>query len=155
MSEVVLTPEEIVFRFRLSLTNSGHAPARDIAIEALGLNAGDFQAAELGIFYARPTPSETAVAVLRPMTANPIDHEVRMQRASVREYESAGRRLIVPVIAFNAAYRWSGGEGRTSAAFLVGHAQTGSDRLAPLRLDTGAQRLRGLAVRLLDEHQRR
>lgn len=155
MSEVVLTPEEVVFRFRLSLTNSGHAPARDIAIEALGLNAGETQAAELGSFYARPTPGETAVAALGPMTSSPIDHEVRMPRASIREYEAAGRRLIVPVIAFNATYRWSSGEGRTSAAFLVGHAQRASDRLAPLRLDTDAQRLRGLAVRLLEEQQRR
>ena len=73
----------------------------------------------------------------------------------VREYEAGGRRLFVPLIAFNTSYRWSGGEGRTSAAFLVGHAQRGSDRLAPLRLDTGAQRLQGLAVRMLDEQQRR
>ncbi len=155
VSEVLLSADEILFRFRLSLANRGTAPARDIAIEALGLNAGEQQAAELGTFYARPTPDEAAIAALAPMAAQPIDHEVRMPRLMVREYEAGGRRLFVPLIAFNTSYRWSGGEGRTSAAFLVGHAQRGSDRLAPLRLDTGAQRLQGLAVRMLDEQQRR
>ena len=55
----------------------------------------------------------------------------------------AGRKVFVPLIAFNALYDWSGGEGQTSAAYLVGR-ETNGDKLGPLRLDLGAREFRSL-----------
>ena len=68
-------------------------------------------------------------------------------RGAVQEYELAGRKAFVPVLAFNALYEWSGGKGQTSSAYLIGR-ETRSDKLGPLRLD-GARELRGLAARAL------
>jgi hypothetical protein len=52
------------------------------------------------------------------------------------------------VIAFNALYAWSGGEGQTSAAYLLGRASS-ADKMAPFRLDLGPRIFRGLAARVL------
>jgi len=154
LSEVLLTATEAVLRFRLAVANSGSGSARDIVIEALALNAGDNQAKEIANFYARPAASEAGIDQLPRASATELTHEVRMPRSAIREYEAQGRRLFVPIIAFNAVYRWGPGTGRTSAAFLVGHGRPGAERLAPLQLHDGPARLGSLGVRRLDEFVR-
>ena len=69
-------------------------------------------------------------------------------REAIQEYELAGRKSFVPVIAFNALYEWSGGSGQTSAAYLVGR-DTGREKLGPLQLDPVPSDVRGLGVRAL------
>jgi hypothetical protein len=64
----------------------------------------------------------------------------------MRQFEVAGKRIFVPLIGFNALYRWSGGDGQTSASYLVGR-DTQSEKLAPLRLDLGPRIFRGLGAR--------
>jgi hypothetical protein len=155
LSEVVLTEQEAVLSFRLTLANGGMASARGLVVEALALNAGDTQSSELATFYARPDGEQVGVAELPRLGSSDLTHDVRMPRAAIREYVMQGRRLFVPIIAFNVGYRWSGGTGRTSAAFLVGFEQPGSDRLAPLGLDEGPRRLAGLGVRRLEDQVRR
>ena len=56
--------------------------------------------------------------------------------------------MFIPLIAFNALYRWSGGNGQTSTSHLVGR-RTRTDKLAPLRADQGARAIAGLAAHLL------
>ena len=60
--------------------------------------------------------------------------------------EVAGRKLFVPLVGVNALYRWSGGEGQTSASYLVGRDNDG-EKMAPLRLDLGPRVFRGLGAR--------
>lgn len=154
VEELVLTEQEAIIRFRLTVANSGTAAARDITVEALPLNAGENQRAEIEAFFARTGATEVGVLELPRLGASELAHEVRMPRGAIREYEVQGRRLFVPVLAFLACYRWSGGTGRTGAAFLIGHDTGGSDRLAPLRFDSAATRLKGLGVRRLEEQVR-
>jgi hypothetical protein len=78
-----------------------------------------------------------------------------MPRSAIRAYEAQGRTLFVPVIALNAVYRTASGEGRTSAAFLVGRNVAGAEKLAPLLLSSGPGRLLGLGNRRLDDAVRR
>jgi hypothetical protein len=153
--DIQLTEQEARLRFRLTLMNSGAGGARDIVVEAFALNAGESQEAELAAFFARPEAAEVAIAQLPRLGTAELVHEVVMPRGAIREYMAQGRRLFVPVLAFNASYRWSGGMGRTGAAFLTGHEVPGSDRLAPLRLDGSAKRLTGLGGRRLKEQVRR
>jgi len=56
--------------------------------------------------------------------------------------------LLVPLIAINAVYRWSGGELKDSSSFLVGRGEADEGKLAPFRLDRGARSWSGLAARL-------
>ena len=59
---------------------------------------------------------------------------VAPRAAGAANMKLAGARLFVPLIGFNALYRWGSGEGQTSASFLVGRDDRG-EKLAPLRLD--------------------
>ena len=69
-------------------------------------------------------------------------------REQVQEFEVGGRKVFVPLIAFNALYQWSGGDGQSSIGYLVGR-DTKSEKLAPFRLDLGPRVFRGLGARLL------
>jgi hypothetical protein len=59
------------------------------------------------------------------------------------------RALLIPLIAFDAQYRWTDeagetqGTGRTGRAFIVGEEQTPPvERLSPFRLDLGPRQYR-------------
>jgi hypothetical protein len=54
--------------------------------------------------------------------------------------------LFVPLLAFNALYRWAGGEAQTSTSYLVGRDNK-SEKLAPFRLDAAPRVFRGLGAR--------
>jgi hypothetical protein len=155
VTEVVLTEAEALLRFQLRLANQGSAGARDLVIEALALNAGENQEAELASFFLRPDGPQVAVSELARLGTAEISHEVRMPRGAIRAYEVQGRRVFVPILAFNVGYRWAGGTGRSGAAFLLGHRQPGSERLAPLGLEEGQRRLASLGVRRLENGVRR
>ena len=71
---------------------------------------------------------------LGPLKKMVIATQVVTPRAQVREYEAGGRKVFVPLIGFNALYRWANGEGQTSASFILGRATSG-EKLAPFRLD--------------------
>jgi hypothetical protein len=150
-----LTDTEAVIDFELGILNSGSVPGRQVVVEAIILNAGEEQEASLATFYARANIDGEGIEAIPPLGRLPLRSQVRLPRAGIREYAADDRRLFVPIVAFNAIYRWSGGTGRTSASFLVGLDNGVSAKLGPLRLDQGPREWRTLAARLLPSHQRR
>lgn len=155
MREILFDGNEARLRLDIIVANTGTGGARDIALEAVTLNGGDNQAAELATFYARAAAAQTAVPELGSRSDTVLSHELTMPRGAIRAYEAQGRTLFVPIVALNASYRTASGEGRTSAAFLVGRDVPGSNKLAPLLLPEGAGRQLGLGVRRLEEAVRR
>lgn len=139
---------QVTIEFELELFNSGTAPARAVLAEASLLNAGETQDHQLAGFFAHPVGAGQRLDSIPPMKRVNLTSRVVAPRAAIQEYELAGRKAFVPVIAFNALYEWSGGNAQTSAAYLVGR-QTKSDKLGPLRLDMGARAFNGLAARPL------
>lgn len=150
----VLTEEEAIIHFELAITNSGSAPARNIVVEAVALNAGDGQDQEIATFFGRPD-TDGGIEVVPPLGHVTLRNMVRMPRSGIREYSAGGRTLFVPIVAFNAGYRWSGGTGRSSTAFLVGRGGEGAEKMAPLRLDLGPREFRPLTQRRLEVGVRR
>jgi hypothetical protein len=140
--------DQIVLEFELELFNSGTVPARAVLAEASLLDAGAAQDEELAAFFARPAAQGEPVDSIPPLKSMKFTSQVVAPRSAIQEYELAGRKAFVPVIAFNALYRWSGGQAQTSAAFLVGRDGKG-DKLGPLRLDGGQTEFRSLGARLL------
>jgi len=140
--------DQVRLEFELELFNAGAAPARAIFAEASLLNASATQDAELAAFFSNAQGRGASVDVIQPLKRVSFRSEVVAPRAAVREYELAGRKAFVPVIAFNALYEWSGGRGQSSAAYLVGR-DTQQDKLGPLRLDQGAREFSGLGARPL------
>ena len=128
--------------------NSGNGPAREVLVEATMFNAGPNQDAEIQSFFSQPVGEGDRIAVIQPLKRMLLRPKVVIAREHVQEYEVAGRKVFVPLIAFNALYHWGSGEGQSSITYLIGR-DTHGEKMAPFRLDLGSRVFRGLASRTL------
>jgi hypothetical protein len=142
----VVEDERVVLEFELELYNSGTAPARAVLAEASLFNAGASQDQEIARFFANPVGQGERLDAIPPMKRMNFVNQVVAPRTGIQEYELGGRKVFVPVIAFNALYLWSGGHAQTSAAYLVGR-DTKGDKLGPLSLESGPRQIVRLAAR--------
>lgn len=144
----IIDDTRIRFEFGFELINSGGAPAREVLIEAKVINASAEQDRELAAFFANPTGKGDRIKAIAPLERMTLRPQIILPREQVRVLDAGGRKLFVPLIAFTALYRWGGGEGQTSAAYLIGRDSKG-EKMAPLRLDFGARVFRTLAAKPL------
>lgn len=139
---------QVVIEFEVELYNAGTAPARAVLAEASLMNAGATQDKELISFFANPVGAGERLDAIPPMRRINLTSRVVAPRAAIQEYDVAGRKAFVPVIAFNALYEWSGGRAQTSVAYLVGR-ETRGEKLGPLHLDLGPRAFTSLGAREL------
>jgi hypothetical protein len=144
----IVEETRITFEFELDLFNSGNAPARDLLVEASVFNAGPTQEEDIGAFFTRPIGEGERMAAIPPLQRLTLRSQVVAPRENVQVLEIAERQVFIPLIAFNALYRWSAAEGQTSASYLLGR-DTKSAKMAPFRLDLGPHIFRGVGARLL------
>jgi hypothetical protein len=144
----VVDGNQVVVEFEAELFNSGSAAARAVLAEASLFNAGPAQDQDLGTFFANPVGAGERIVEIGPLKRIALRSQVVAPLTQIQRYELGGHEVFVPVIAFNALYRWSSGEGQTSVSYLLGR-DTQSDKLGPFRLDLGARVFRGLAARQL------
>ncbi|HEY6048995.1 MAG TPA: hypothetical protein VIV07_08125 [Sphingomicrobium sp.] len=149
----VLDEERVTIDFEIELFNSGTAPAQAVLVEASLFNAGPAQDQEIGAFFANPVGEGERIAVIPPLKRITLKTQVACERERLQSYELGGKQVFVPLIGFNALYRWSGGEGQTSLSFLLGR-DTKGEKLAPFRLDLGPRLFRGVAAHLLPTRKR-
>jgi len=143
-----VTETHVTFEFELDLFNSGSAPARDILVEVVVVNAGENQEQDLAAFFARPPGPGQRIEVIPPLNRSAFVTQVVVSRDHIRAFDMGGRQVFVPLLAFNAFYRRGSGEAQTSVTYLVGPSTKG-EKLAPFRLDLGPRLFDGLAARLL------
>ena len=143
-----VTEAEVTFEFELDLFNSGSAPARDILVEAVMVNAGENQDQDLAAFFSRPPGPGQRIDVIAPLSRTAFTTQVVVSRDHVRVVDMGGRQVFVPLLAFNAFYRRGTGEGQSSVTYLVGPAAKG-EKLAPFRVDLGPRMFDALAARML------
>jgi hypothetical protein len=160
-SRAIVDEAQASVEFDVVVTNSGNGPARQVLVEACMINAGEEQDDELKRFFDAPVGAGDRIDAIAPLSTITLKSAVSLPLAQVRAYEVGGRRLFVPVVAFNALYEWGAGKGQTSASFLLGRATGVSDevpgdegeaptidrRMAPLRLDLGPRLFRRLDAR--------
>ena len=144
----IVEDERVSFEFELALFNSGSAPARDVLIEASTFNAGPTQDREIEAFFDNPVGEGERIAAIPPLKSFSLRTQVSVARDKVRVLEAGGRHVFVPLMAFNAVYRWGSGAGQSSAAYLLGR-DTKGEKMAPFRLDLGARVFRGVGQRAL------
>jgi len=144
---VVVTDQEVMLQFDVVLTNTGSAPARDLLVEARLVTAHAGQDQEIADFFQMPPGNGDRMAGIAPLGKISLKSVVRLPLEMVQSFEAEGRRLFVPLVAFNIVFRSSGGEGRASASFLIGRGSEEDERLAPFRLDLGPRVFRGLVAR--------
>lgn len=138
-------------QFELTIRNTGNAPAGNIRIEARMFNAGANQEQEIGAFFGEPVRERTApaVAVIPARGEIQMRSSVTMPKDQVREITVQGRRLFIPMVAFNVIYDWGNGRsGQTSKSYLVGReAETASEKMGAFRLDLGPRLYRSVGQR--------
>ena len=117
-------------------------------VEASVFNAGPTQEQDIGAFFAQPVGEGERIAAIPPLQHMTLRSQVVAPRENVQVLDIAERRVFIPLIAFNALYRWSAGDGQTSASYLLGR-DTKSAKMAPFRLDMGLRIFRGVGARLL------
>lgn len=144
----VLEDNRVTVDFEIELFNSGSAPARAVLVEAILINAGPRQDSEIASFFGNPVGEGERIVVIPPLKRVSLRTQVAAPREQMQAYELGGHQVFVPLIAFNALYRWSGGEGQTSASYLIGR-DTKGEKMGPFRLDLGPHIFRGVAARPL------
>ena len=145
------TPDGASVHYELVVKNLGSMGARNVRIEARIFNAGSGQDAEIGAFFANPLREGLAT---RPFEI-PARSQARLSRvvsldnAHVRPVTIQGRRLFIPMVAFNILYEWGEGDtGQTSRCFVVGReAETPSEKMGAFRLDLGPRIYRSVGQR--------
>jgi hypothetical protein len=146
----VVTDDGVTVEFELELFNSGSAPARDVLVEAVVINAGPAQDKDLAAFFERPPGHGERIDVIRPLARTAFPTQVVVPRELLRPLDAGGRQVLVPLLAFNAFYRRGSNEAQTSVSYLVGR-DTKSEKLAPFRVDLGPRVFRALGARLLPQ----
>jgi len=144
----VVEDDKVTVDFEIELFNSGSAPARAVLAEASLFNAGPVQDQQISSFFANPVGAGERIVAIPPLQRVAMRTQVFAPRDQVQLYELGGHQVFVPLIAFNALYKWSGGEGQTSASYLLGR-DTKGEKMGPFRLDLGPHIFRGVAARLL------
>ena len=144
---VVVNEREVMLQFDVVLSNSGSAPARDVLVEAKLVTAHAGQDRDIAAFFEAPVGTGDRMPGLSPYGKISLKSVVRLPLDQVHAFEAGGRRLFVPLVAFNILFRAGSTEGQASASFLVGRGSEEDDKLAPFRLDLGPRIFRGLVAR--------
>jgi hypothetical protein len=145
---------QVTFEFEVELLNSGNAPARGVLVEATLFNASNNQDRELEAFFANPLAQGSRIPVIQPLKRVRIKSKVVAERKNVQVYDIRGRKVFVPIVAFNALYRWNSGEGQTSASYVLG-IDTRGEKMAPFRVDLGSRLFSAVTARELPTALRR
>lgn len=144
---VVVNEREVMLQFDVVLSNSGSAPARDLLVEAKLVTAHSEQDRDIAEFFQAPAGTGDRMPGLSPYGKISLKSVVRLPLDQVHAFEAGGRRLFVPLVAFNIRFRAGSTEGQASASFLIGRGSEEDDKLAPFRLDLGPRIFRGLVAR--------
>lgn len=154
-SRCILTEVQATVEFLITITNSGTAAARDLIVETMLFNAGPTQDEEIGGFFAHPFGRGEPIPSLPPLKSIEIPSSVSLPVERLTILQAADRQLFVPLIGFNALYRWgSNGQGQTSRSYLLGREGKG-EKMSPFRADLGPRVFRGLGARELGLKVRR
>ena len=142
----IVDDERGAIQFEVTIFNSGSAPARDVFVEGALFNASPDQDQILSQFFAKSEGQGGDRISIPPLQRMSFRSVVNLPREQLRLFQVEGRTLFVPLVGFNAIYRWSGGQGQTSTSFIVGRNSNG-EKMAPFRVDQGPKTFRGLAAR--------
>jgi hypothetical protein len=120
--------DEALVEIELTVGNAGAVAAEDVRISTFMLNADDDGEMERLLIDPHPKAAAAPVTIAAGEGAR-VDATLAMSRAAL------GGGAFRPVIVADARYRLpDGGEGRTSASFLVGCA-SGEGAPEPIALD--------------------
>lgn len=147
---------DAVVEFELTVGNAGSVAAEDVRIAAWLISASPNQDVEIARFLESPPPE----AIMAPIAIEPgdgkrIDAAIALPRNGVNVVTVRDRPFFVPLVLIDARYALpGGGEGRSSAAMVVGTVRESSEKLGPIWLDRGVQMHTNVEARLHGQPRR-
>jgi hypothetical protein len=144
----IVDDAHVTIEFEIELFNSGTAAARGVLVEAMAFNAGSTQDQEIAAFFAGSAGEGDRIDLIPPLQRISLRSQVLAPRENVQVLDAGGRQVFVPLLAFNALYRWNGREGQTSVSYLLGR-ETDGEKMAPFRIDLGPRQFRKVGARPL------
>lgn len=135
--------------FQFAILNQSDQAVSDMLVSAWMLTASAEQDARILAHLAEPVdPAQHSRYALRPQEHR--EHRAAMGAPldQLNVVEAAGRRFFAPIILVDARYRAEGGgQGRSSAAFMVGRPNPTTGKLVPIYVDRGPLVVEGLTAR--------
>ena len=135
--------------FQFAILNQSDQAVTDMLVSAWMLTASAEQDERILAHLNEPVdPAQHSRYSLRPQEHR--EHRAAMGAPldQLSVVEAAGRRFFAPIILVDARYRAEGGgQGRSSAAFMVGRPNPTTGKLLPLYVDRGSLVVEGLTAR--------
>lgn len=150
-AKAAATNEAALVDYDLLVRNSGEAEARNLRADGRMFNAGGQIDSEIRAFFDTPDQANAAIypLPLPPGETALVRGQVAIPKEQVREVVVEGRRLFIPMVAFNVTYEWGEGErGQTSKSYLVGReTDPPAEKMGAFRLDLGPRIYRSVGFR--------
>ncbi len=150
----VIEDERVIFEFELDVVNSGTLPAADVRVAIQLFNASPTQDQDIAQFFLERGEDANRAPDISPFKKFELKPQLVVPKSKLRVLEAGGRQFFVPLVAINILYRGGKSEGQSAAAFLLGR-DTGSEKLAPFRVDLGNRIYRDVGARILPGNIRR
>ena len=153
--ELDFQPQRVVIRegvaeinFKLAIRNAGTMAAEDVRIAVQTFNAADKPGLEA---FLAETEVEPGPMPLRMPAGyeEKLEGIGKLEGDEIRAIEVHGRRLLIPVVAFNVVWRLADGRsGQTALSWLVGReSDPPAEKMGAFRLDLGARLYRTVGQR--------
>lgn len=122
--------------YELVVRNAGEAPIETIRIGVDLVTAGNAHDEQLRTLFAHPVERPIVPPfALAPGEERVLRAMVMLPKDGVSVVSVKGRPMFVPIVAINAVYRWSGGEGQAAVSRVIGIDRGEGERMRPFWLD--------------------
>lgn len=141
---------DAMVEFELTVGNAGEVGADNVRVAAWLLSASPNQDEDIARFLAAP-PSDAVMPAfaIAAGEGRRVDAAISLPKSGLNVVTARDRPFFVPMVVADARYELpGGGEGRTSAAFVVGTVKAQGDKLGPIWLDRGPRMHEDIEARL-------
>lgn len=136
--------------YTLTLRNTGPTEAGNVRVAARMFNIEAEPSPELAHFFSQPIGEPSfPIRAIAPGEEVTLRNALVMPRSEMRAIVVEGRKLFIPIAAFNVLYEWDGAKaGQTAMSYVVGReSQTPTQKMGPFRLDLGPRIYRSVGQR--------
>lgn len=144
-----VTDEAGFVEFQFAMINASDQAVSEMLVSAWILSASPDQDARIRAHLNEPMdPAQHSRYRLQPGEHREHRATMGLPFEHMHVVEAGGRRFFAPMLLVDARYRGQGGgEGRSSAAFMIGRPNPATGKLLPVYLDRGPRAVDGLAAR--------
>ncbi len=141
------TATHFLLHYRLWMINEGPGRADSAVLRLDVLPGGQDTQKQVDRFFLSEASNGQTVTIpaMGPSSRTPVEGEMRVPLDPTITFRMNDRQMIIPLVAADLDYRWSGGQERSQATFVLGRlGAAGQERLGPINIDLGPRIVRGI-----------